>query len=144
MKHFKHPVIRFLLHVLVVAVVLVSCTGCAVNGEWTTRDTVLEATYQVVNAMDAYSTSNIQHLPDVPVPGTNLVRRVEEGSAFTRAIIGPRPSTTDTYLYFATVGLSHWLIARSLPPKWRPWFQGGTALYQGEAVTRNCRRGLCD
>lgn len=130
------------MRALIVLSVLLS--GCAVNGEWTRQDTVLEVSYQVVNAMDAMSTANIAESPDwQPVPGTHYRRRLEEGTPLTRAVLGPRPSKSDTYMWFATMGLSHWLIARSLPPKWRPWFQGGTTLISAGAVAGNCDAGLC-
>ena len=119
-------------------------SGCAVNGDWTSRDTALEIGYQVVNAMDAVSTARISTTPDwTPVNDGNYVWRIEEGVPVTRAILGPRPAKNDTYLYFATMGVSHWLIARSLPPKWRPWFQGSTTLLAADAVIGNCDNGLC-
>ena len=119
-------------------------SGCAVNGDWTSRDTALEISYQVVNAMDAVSTARISATPDwTPVNNSNYVWRIEEGVPVTRAILGPRPSKQDAYLYFATMGVSHWLIARSLPPKWRPWFQGSTTLLAADAVIGNCDNGLC-
>ena len=89
-------------------------SGCAVNGHWSSRDTALEISYQIVNALDAASTARIEDTPDwTPVDGTNYIWRLEEGVPLTRAILGPRPSKSETYLYFATLGVSHWLIANS-------------------------------
>ena len=119
-------------------------SGCAVNGHWSSHDTALEISYQVVNAMDALSTARIADTPDwTPVHGTNYIRRIEEQAPVTRTVLGPRPSKSDTYIFFATMGVSHWLIARSLPQKWRPWFQGSTTLLAADAVIGNCDNGLC-
>ena len=125
--------------------VLSMCTGCAVNGDWSRRDTVLEVSWQVVNVLDAVSTSRLEDSPDWTLlnDGTGRRRRLEEASPITRAVIGPRPSKEDVYMWMATVGISHWLIARSLPPKWRPWYQGASILVSGEAVIGNCEHGLC-
>ena len=129
---------------LIVVTAALLLSGCAVNGDWSSHDTALEISYQVVNAMDAVSTARIADTPDwTPIDGTRYIRRIEEAVPLTRAILGPRPSKSDTYIYFATMGVSHWLIARSLPPKWRPWFQGGTTLLSAKAVIGNCDNGLC-
>lgn len=108
--------------------------GCAVlepHGEWEPRDTALEVGYQIVNAIDARTT---QRLADSPY---------EELSTLTRAVLGPKPDPNETAVYFATLGLSHYLIARFLPPKWRKWFQAGTIGYQAILVERNCDLDLC-
>lgn len=117
-------------------------SGCAVNGEWSKRDTALEIGFQVVNAMDAYSTSNIQHVAPIDMGNGTTLHRVE-GNPFTRAFIGDKPNDRDTLMYFTTVAISHYFIARALPPKWRPWYQGGTTALHLHAVVGNCRHGLC-
>ena len=132
------------MRTLIIMSVLLS--GCAVNGEWTRQDTILEVSFQVVNAMDAVTTSRIHESPDwhpVEINGVPYRRRLEESTALTRAVLGPRPSKSDTYMWFATLGLSHWIIARSLPPKWRPWYQGATIGLSSDAVIGNCDNGLC-
>lgn len=121
-------------------------SGCAVNGEWTRQDTALEIAWQVVNAADAYSTANIRNTPDwrqAEGHPEGVLIRLEEHTPLTRSIIGARPEPSDTYQYFITTAISHWLISRSLPKKWRPWFQGGTTLISAEALKRNCDHGLC-
>ena len=107
-------------------------TGCATTDDWTRTDTLLEVAFQVSNAADAYTTSRIQHRADI-----------HEGNAITARFIGEQPSDGDTAVYFATLGISHWLISRSLPKKWRPWYQAPTAAYSAWLVTSNCQLGLC-
>lgn len=128
---------------LIVPILLV-LNGCAVNGEWSRQDTILEVGFQVVNAMDAYSTANIKDVPNVYLnDGTGRYLDRVEGNPFTRAFIGREPTDRDTALYFTTLGLSHWAISRALPPKWRPWYQGGTTAFHLHAVIGNCKGGLC-
>ena len=129
-----------------IIVLALALSGCAANGGWTKRDTALEITWQVVNAMDAYSTANIHESPDwhpVTINGVNYLKRVEEHTPLTRSVLGPRPDPGETYMWFLTMGLSHWAISRALPPKWRPWFQGTTTAISADAVIGNCDRELC-
>lgn len=113
----------------VMVVVLLLMTGCASN--WSTRDTVLEAAWLGVHAVDAKQTANIQHTPDV-----------EEGNVVTRHLIGSNPSSSDTYQIMATYALSHYLISAMLPPKYRVWWQGGTLAASTIVVANNERMGL--
>lgn len=109
------------------------CAALAPPDDWTPRDTATEIAFQVVNAYDAHTTQRIHETPGL-----------DEVSPLTRAVIGEDPEPSDTAIYFATVGLSHYLIARMLPKKWRPWFQGGTTALTLEAIKRNCDNGLCE
>lgn len=104
-------------------------TGCSVfqpHEEWRPRDTALEVGFQVLNVIDARSTQQIAASP------------YEELTTVTRAVLGPKPDPGETAVYFATIGLSHYLISRALPPKWRKWFQAGTIVYSGVLIERNC------
>jgi hypothetical protein len=117
------------------AVIALSMQACAMlqpPDDWSRRDTALEIAYQSINAADAVTTARIQNHP-------GLV----EVNPIPRALLGPNPGTSETAVYFATVGLSHWLISRALPKKWRTWFQAGTVAYSGDAVRTNCKNGLC-
>ena len=93
-------------------IVLLFLTGCASNAEWTATDTRYEDTYQLVSAMDAYTTMQIRHHPTV----------VEKAWP-TRQLIGSNPSEKDVALLFMTYGISHYFIARALPAKWRRYYQ---------------------
>ena len=126
--HGLFAVLTFaILGFLAVCVLALSTCGTARADEWSDEDTVREAAFQVVNLMDAYQTSRIQYRADLT-----------EGMPLTRAVIGPEPSTRDTALYFGTLGISHFLIARLLPARWRPWFQGGTFAFSTATVLNNC------
>jgi hypothetical protein len=63
--------------------------------------------------VDGIQTSKIQYYDDL-----------QEVGPVAKHVLGPQPSTSSTWQYFATVALTHWLVARALPPKWRPYWQG--------------------
>lgn len=105
------------------------CASIAPRDDWTTDHTVAEVSYQVFNLLDAAQTARIADRPDL-----------QESMPLTRAVLGPRPDPTDTWLYFTTMGISHYLIARALPARWRPWFQVPTAVNSGAAVLQNCTK----
>ena len=110
--------------------------GCAMmepHPEWEPKDTALEVGFQVLNALDARTTQRI---------ADNAY--AVETSALTRAVLEPNPSANETAVYFAVTGLSHYLISRALPPKWRKWFQAGTIGYSATVLERNCDLGLCE
>ncbi|KKL56134.1 hypothetical protein LCGC14_2248410, partial [marine sediment metagenome] len=58
--------------------------GCA-----TTTDTKYEIAFQVINAVDAYTTAQIRH-----------TQGVEEENSITRSLIGKQPNETDVALLF--------------------------------------------
>lgn len=95
--------------------------------EWTRADTRREVGYQVVNALDAIQTSMIRDRADLV-----------EGMPLTRSILGDRPDLGETTLYFASMGVSHYIIARLLPAKWRAWYQSGTLAFSTYTVGSNC------
>ncbi len=103
--------------------------GCA---SWTTTDTKYEIVFQLVNVADAYTTSKIRHTDGV-----------EEKNPLTRSIIGREPKGTDVALLFTTYGISHYIISRALPGKWRRFYQVGSIGYGTYLVMNNCRYGLC-
>lgn len=116
---------------LALVVAVVTGGGCA-SDEWRPRDTVSEVGFQVLNALDAYTTRRIRAHPDV-----------EEVEPVTRAILGAKPEPTETVAYFAALGLAHYLISRALPPRWRTAWQTQTIAYTAIIVRRNCELGLC-
>ena len=118
--------------IVVAALLLQGCAVLEAPGDWNARDTALEATFQASNLMDAVTTARIQDTPGII-----------ETTPFARELLGRNPGTTETAVYFGTVALSHYVIARSLPKKWRPWFQAGSIIHSSEAVIRNCDNGLC-
>ena len=116
-----------------IAAAALALTGCASSGEWTRADTARELAFVGAIAADAWQTSQIAGRADLV-----------EGEPLARAVLGREPSKSGTAVYFATLGVSHFLIARALPAKWRPWFQSGTLAYEGLIVSRNCmEHDLC-
>jgi hypothetical protein len=123
---------RSILSALLIALL----SGCAALGppdDWSKRDTLMVATFQVANALDARSTQRIHETPGV-----------EEVGPLARAALGAQPDPSETLVYFATRGLAHYLIMRTLPKKWRPWFGGAHIVSTAHTVKENCDLGLCD
>ncbi len=114
---------------LIGLLLLLGLQGCAHSDPWTTRDTAMQTGITILLAVDAIQTANIQYNP--------LVEEV----GFARHFLGAQPSTTDTYLYFATSAVVSFAIARALPAKWRPWFQGGSMVRQAHTIYGNCQHG---
>ena len=101
--------------------------GCA---SWTTTDTKYEVAFQLMNVADAYTTSRIIDEP-----------YIRESSGLTRSILGEQPE--DVAFLFITYGVSHYMIARVLPEKWRRFYQVSTIGYSTYLVVENCNNGLC-
>lgn len=119
---------RALLIVLALAL-----TGCANAPDWRPYDTRREVVYQLVNAADAWQTAQIQHRADL----------VEVGP-MARSLMGAEPSDRDVAIYFTSMAVSHYVISRILPPKWRSWWQNTTLLYHSSVVYENCsEHDLC-
>ena len=118
------------ISIALIAIALLS--GCAHQDRWTGYNTALELTWQAANIADGIQTSRIHENP-----------LIEEKNAFTVAILGRQPDPTETAMYFATLGISHFLISRMLPREWREFYQTGTAIYQVSTVYQNCQIDGC-
>lgn len=114
---------------IVIASVLLA--GCA-SDPWSRTDTAYELAYVAAVTADAYSTSQIQYTPGVT-----------ERGPLTRAVIGERPSSSDTWQYFGSMALMHYLVSRSLPEGWRRWWQVSGTAYHGYMAVENCDSGFC-
>lgn len=115
---------------MIIVLCAMATVGCA-GQDWTRRDTALEISFQVLNVIDGYQTAGIKDHP-----------YVKEVDPVTVEILGPEPESGETALYFATRGISHYLISRALPAKWRPWFQAPTTAHSAWYVFNNCEKGL--
>jgi hypothetical protein len=119
-------------HVLAISACLL-ITACASTGpasdEWSQSDTRREIAFQFVNVLDAVQTNEIRGRTDV----------VEVGR-WARSIMGTEPSRSEVATYFVAMGLSHYLISRALPPRWRKYWQAGTIADHGYAVVHNCAK----
>jgi len=111
---------------------LSGCCSCASNDAWTQTDTSMEIAFQLINAVDGYSTMQIRH-----------VDSIEERAWPTKEFIGRNPTERDVALLFAVYGVSHYFISRSLPERWRRYYQAGTLAFSLAFVVNNCRQGLC-
>ena len=109
------------------ASVVALMSGCA-SDDWTRSDTAAELTWQALNVIDGYQTARFYKDP--------LAR---EGNPLSRLIISERPSEAEAWQLAAGYAISHYLISRSLPPKWRRWWQGGTLFEKSHAVYNNDR-----
>lgn len=106
-------------------------SGCAHSDEWTRRDTALQLAYTGVVVLDTIQTADIQNYPDI-----------QETGWLARKALGRNPDTSDTILYFSTLAISHWVIARALPREWRTYWQGAGIAIHLDAVISNCEHGL--
>jgi hypothetical protein len=128
---------------LLLSVLLLAVSGCAhlnvgrlrEDLSWTQRDSYAEATWQLINVVDALQTAQISDTPGVV-----------EANPITRSILGAEPSGTDTAIYFATLGASHFAISRLLPARWRPYWHRSTITIGSVNALRNCTEYnlLCD
>jgi len=116
---------------LLIAASLAATSGCAHQDDWTRQDTIRQSVYTGLLLVDAIQTSDIQNH-----------QHITERRSMAREVLGPNPSTEDTAVYFATLAISHGLISRALPAKWRPYWQGFGILDLGTAVISNCDLGL--
>ncbi len=115
---------------VVIAVLLL--TGCAHQDEWTRQDTWGQIAATIAIAGDGYSSLKIHE-----------TENIYEAGAVASRIMGRQPSEKDLILYHSTLAISSYLIARSLPAKWRPYFQAIEVGAHGYAWYNNCQLGLC-
>ena len=118
--------------IIVTTLALLINAGCAHTDEWTTRDTILQVGLTLTLAADARTTSRI-----------HKTSGVYERGPFVQPILGSQPDPVETYLFFTSLALSDYLIARALPAKWRPYFQGSLLAGHAYWVGRNCELDLC-
>lgn len=92
---------------------------------------MLQVAYTAAFAYDAYQTTGIQYR-------SGLV----EGNRMAAMVIGANPSTSDTWQVFVTVSITNYLISRSLPARWRPYWQGASIAGHAWAINENCSNDL--
>jgi hypothetical protein len=114
------------------ALTLLVLSGCAHNDPWTTRDTWMQVGLTTALAADAYTTAKIQYDPNL-----------REVGPLASHVLGPQPSTSDTWQYFTTLAVSHYFIVRALPRRWRPYWQGAYIVNHAYWVRNNCSLELC-
>lgn len=107
------------------AAVVALTSGCA-SDDWTRADTLAELSWQTLNVIDAKQTADIQYYP-------TLV----EVDPLSRKVLGRNPGTAETYQLLATYAISHYVISRSLPPRWRKYWHVGTITSKALVVDSN-------
>jgi len=119
------------MRIVVCLLALCLVSGCAGSRNWSTQDTVLQSIVTGLLVIDAVQTSQIQYHPEL-----------EEGGLVARNVLGRQPRTSDTWQYFATVAFTSYVVSYYLPPKWRPFWQGGQIAYETKLIFNNCAHGL--
>jgi len=107
-------------------------SGCAHQDEWTKRDTWGQVAVTIAIAGDGVSSFRIRETENV----------YEKGYIASR-VMGTQPTKQDLILYHTTLAISSYFIARALPAKWRPYFQGVEVGAHGYAWYNNCELELC-
>jgi hypothetical protein len=108
-------------------IILLLLQGCAHSDPWTKKDTYRQIAVSVVLATDAYTTSQIQYY-----------NGIWEDGPLARKVLGTQPNTHSTYQYFLINGITNYFIARALPAKWRPYWQGWEVAVHSYATINNC------
>lgn len=111
--------------------VVLIASGCAHQDEWTRRDTAMQLGVTGLVAYDAHLTANLRN------------SGFEEVGPVARLVIGRSPDPADAYVYMASFALFYYLVSRSLPAKWRPYWQGFKMLDHAYGINQHCLDGLC-
>ena len=112
-------------------VLIVLVSGCVNQDPWTTGDTVLEGIAIATMIADAHMTTQIQYHPNL-----------EEIGRLPRHFLGANPETDETWLYFATWGVTHYLISRALPKGWRSAWQWYTIIETTASINNAHNMGV--
>jgi len=96
--------------------------------EWSTTDTVMEATYATVHIMDWQQ--------------TRLIAKRQGQWKETNGILGGHPSRDRVDAWFAGTLAGHALISYLLPDKWRTAWQALTIGIEATTVVRNYQLGV--
>lgn len=117
---------------LAMAICAITLSSCATE-EWSRADTAWQLAHLGVVIADAHMTSKIQNHPNI----------VEVGPV-ARHFLGANPEQPNTFIYFATVEIFHWGVARMLPSGWRRLWQVGGIYMHSEVVLSGYKIGLFD
>ena len=120
---------------LIALALMLAATGCAslqAPENWSAADTRRQIIYGAALALDAATTSRIHEHPGM-----------EERWPVARAVLGPQPDPTETYVVSALMGFAHYWIARRMKPERRRIFQYFAIGSHAAAVRQNCDSELC-
>ncbi len=116
---------------MLISICLACLSGCAHSDAWSRQDTVLQSIVTATLIADAIQTSEIQYHP-----------HIYENGPIAKHVLGRQPGTAETWQYFGSVIVFNYLVARALPAKWRPFWQGATIAYETDLLISNCVLGL--
>jgi hypothetical protein len=106
---------------------LLLCAGLAQAGDWTDKDTAVQAVVLSTFAVDYMQTKDIKN---------------HKWAYETNPIMGKHPSDVRIRNYFISAAVIHTAIAYKLPPEWRKPFQYATIAVQVVTIIKNKRMGL--
>lgn len=118
------------IYLILIAVLMLS--GCASNDSWTKQDTWGQVAATIAIIGDGVSSFKIHETDGI-----------HEAGAVAYRVMGRQPTKKDLIVYHTTLAISSYLIARSLPAKWRPYWQTIEVGAHGYAWYNNCKLGLC-
>jgi len=81
---------------------------------------------------DARTTARIHNRPGI-----------YEKGPIARQVLGRQPSKRDTYTYFGSLIIFNYILARTLPPKYRRYWLGWETIVHGLSIKNNCELELC-
>lgn len=102
--------------------------GAANADDWTRADTMREAAYQIVAAVDWAQTRSIA--------------RPDSGFDEINPFLGKKPSAAAVNTWFAAGAVAHAAISYALPPDYRRWWQYASLAFEGAFVAHNLRLGV--
>lgn len=110
----------------VLTLTMIVLSGCAHEDRWTRTDTGLYGAYVTTLVADGKTTSRIKDYPCL-----------QESGIVARHILGAQPSNKDTAMYFGTLAISSYFIARALPKTMRKIYLSGNIAIHGYASASN-------
>lgn len=112
--------------------------------DWTTADTLWQATYTALHVADWGQTLSVaKSCRNGSMSVNNYTHTWEECSLMeTNPILGEHPSRGEINTYFATTLVLHTAVAYYLPPTYRRVWQSVWVGIESGVVARNARMGV--
>ena len=103
--------------------------GLQAQDKWTTKDTILEASFIVLNGCDWRQTNDI-------------VSRQDEGYYEHNRFLGDHPSHRQVHTWFMLTTIAHVVVAYKLPQYYRRVWQVAWIGIEADMVNHNYKAGL--
>lgn len=136
-------------HFLRFVVVVIGLLGCmslfgqdtyVIAKDWTTKNTLLEASWLLVNSMDISQTKRFEHAG--PTGDDSYCAESWKYYHEANPFIGKHPSQGKLNTIWVAGSLAHVAASVLLPEPYRTWFQSGTLVLSASAVTHNYNLGF--